>query len=516
MSKLEPATKHLAWPISNWQQPRRRRWVSVGFDFRPHWQDFQMNLKWLLPIVLTAVWLSCLWRQPVAGAGHVLNEGTAQWVQAARTGRADMLVVGDSVVWSGGHGWDAGLIAGLGKRLGVAGTGLVVDGGLTGEGEQYGHFNSWHQTWDRSLEAIPETRRGHAVRGWGLTAGATVPATWVGFGVTDGDLFDTSAAYHWHVWTASPEHGGTMGAFRRIGASPYSRLATIQPQATTTPTSGLQHTVFDFPAQPNAQGVPHNFFFEAITDTSVLYSRLVRPNKPGVTVTSWGYGGRSTRDFYTDQYPGPTMTTEGRAAFLNSLVYDGSGKLNVLIAEGFNDRNEQDRSLAGTLPGNSPQAFAENVSALIDQFRSDWQQAGKAPGDLSFTLLGMYEIVGSNELLRDYAIALRNLALSNSAISFIDVFQDAPSYVEAVDLGYMQDGIHPLRAGSLAFGDVVAAAPVPEPTSIALVKLAGGIWLLWICSRSKELTHRLPPLASINTSAGGDTTQLVPKPDCFR
>jgi len=283
-----------------------------------------------------------LYPQPFAkfakAVPHIINPGTAEWTTAARTGRADMLVLGDSVVWSGGQGWDAGLIAGLGRRLGLAGTGLVVDGGRTGEGEQYSHFNSWHSTWNRELNAIPVSRQGYAVRGWALTAGATTPATWVGFGIQDGDLFDTAGAYDFHVWSASPSEGGAMGAFRRLGKSPYTRFATIPPVATSTPVSGLQHTVFRFDAVPGTSGGPHNFFWENITNTSVLYSRLLRPDATGVTVTSWGYGGRSSRDFFTDQYPGKTMSDEGRYAFLSNLVYGGSGKLNVLIAQGFNDR----------------------------------------------------------------------------------------------------------------------------------------------------------------------------------
>jgi hypothetical protein len=417
-----------------------------------------------------------LYPQPFAkfakAVPHIINPGTAEWTTAARTGRADMLVLGDSVVWSGGQGWDAGLIAGLGRRLGLAGTGLVVDGGRTGEGEQYSHFNSWHSTWNRELNAIPVSRQGYAVRGWALTAGATTPATWVGFGIQDGDLFDTAGAYDFHVWSASPSEGGAMGAFRRLGKSPYTRFATIPPVATSTPVSGLQHTVFRFDAVPGTSGGPHNFFWENITNTSVLYSRLLRPDATGVTVTSWGYGGRSSRDFFTDQYPGKTMSDEGRYAFLSNLVYGGSGKLNVLIAQGFNDRNETDPSLAGTTPGNSAVAMVDNVSAIISQFRSDWSASGKAYGDLSFTVLGMYEISAGNEPLRLYAHALRELALGDPGISFIDVYEEAPSYADAIAAGYLRDGIHPSRLGSLAYGDLVAAVLVPEPSSITMILVA--------------------------------------------
>lgn len=36
------------------------------------------------------------------------NAGTQSWSAAATTGRADMVVLGDSVVWVQGFGWDEG------------------------------------------------------------------------------------------------------------------------------------------------------------------------------------------------------------------------------------------------------------------------------------------------------------------------------------------------------------------------------------------------------------------------
>src|SRR4051794_31336205 len=74
----------------------------------------------------------------------ILNSGMQGWLDSTRTSRADMLILGDSVVWTGGNGWDAGLIRGFSNRVGLAGTGLGVDGGFTGEGEGYAPYGDWY------------------------------------------------------------------------------------------------------------------------------------------------------------------------------------------------------------------------------------------------------------------------------------------------------------------------------------------------------------------------------------
>src|SRR3954468_22072348 len=66
----------------------------------------------------------------------VVNPGTNNWVTAARTGRADMLVIGDSLV-AGGDGWDAGFINAGARNLGLAGSGITVDSAFGGYGEGY-------------------------------------------------------------------------------------------------------------------------------------------------------------------------------------------------------------------------------------------------------------------------------------------------------------------------------------------------------------------------------------------
>jgi len=406
-------------------------------------------------------------------AAPIINTGTSAWADAARTGRADMLVIGDSVTWLGGHGWDAGLIRGGYDTFGLAGTGLD-NGGFNGQGEGYQQGGVGFGGWSTSVDDVPLDRRGFRWRPT-VSAGDT-PRASLGFGIS-GSTLDPTAEYDWHLWTASPAGGGEMGAYRRLGQPPWTRTATIAPVATQTPGKGLQHTVFHFDARTTNLGVKNEFRLEKTTNTSVFYSRLLSPGATGVTVSSWGYGGKSLLDFYNDRYIGGSMTQEGRVGWLRAMVDGGSGKLNVLIGEGFNDRNETSTSLSGITDGDSPEAFADNMAGLIAAIRSDWQAAGFTAGDLSFTLLGMYEAGTANDKLRGYASELHDMALADQQLSFIDLFELAPSFPQADALGYMQDNVHPTRDGSLFYGGLVMEQlAVPEPSSLfALMGLGMGV-----------------------------------------
>jgi hypothetical protein len=85
-------------------------------------------------VLISAVTI-CVARSIACAQSVVISTGVQTWLDAARTSRADMLILGDSVVWAGGNGWDAGLINGMAQRTGLAGTGLIPDNYYTYEGE---------------------------------------------------------------------------------------------------------------------------------------------------------------------------------------------------------------------------------------------------------------------------------------------------------------------------------------------------------------------------------------------
>ena len=88
-----------------------------------------------------------------SAAALVIQEDLKDWYAAAQTGRADVLIIGDSVVLHAGHGWDAGVQAGLGQTIGLAaGTGYLV-GRSAGQGGGYGAGGTFGAAWSSSSTA---------------------------------------------------------------------------------------------------------------------------------------------------------------------------------------------------------------------------------------------------------------------------------------------------------------------------------------------------------------------------
>src|SRR5690242_1399041 len=109
--------------------------------------------------------------------GNVVNPGTINWADAARAGRADTLILGDSVVYANGHGWDQGFNIAGARDFGLAGTGLI--GYSTGSlGYGYNNYGSITNGLDPSPSAVPAALQGYNVHSTAVTAGASPVTTY--------------------------------------------------------------------------------------------------------------------------------------------------------------------------------------------------------------------------------------------------------------------------------------------------------------------------------------------------
>ncbi|MEL7239927.1 MAG: hypothetical protein AAGK78_13800, partial [Planctomycetota bacterium] len=271
----------------------------------------------------------------------------ADWVDAARAGRADMLVLGDSTVLFGGHGFDAGLIRAGADEFGLAGTGLLS--ARTAAGERHNSFVVTSAGFSKvSPAGAPSAVAGYAWEGVTVAGSSNASRFHTRIDVADSPLLSSSGAYEWNIYAAGLSDEARLTAYRRLGSSPYSTLQSMP--ATSVTEGAIDRLRFGFTAQPDAGNRPHEFSLQNTRDTAILYNRLQTAENRGITVTSWGYGGKTTLDFYRDRLL--SMSDAGRAAWLSAMV-DGSdsGKLNVVLIEGFNDRNETRSSLAGTADG---------------------------------------------------------------------------------------------------------------------------------------------------------------------
>lgn len=402
-----------------------------------------------------------------AAFNDVIHPGTTAWFQAAQTGRADMLVLGDSVVLTQGNGWDAGFINALHNTVGLAGTGLMTGG--AGDGEGYYFATNWSN--DRAL--VPAEKRGYVWRGDAHSSGS-VPTNGFFWGI-DGSTLTTTAGYDAVLYTASATGTGSSGAYSRHDAPPYGTVQVLPAVPTAAPVGpGLNRAVFHFDGPTAPADQRRETFLQNATDTTVFYARVVAPGKTGATLTSWGYGGQSLLSFLRDQWLDPGTSADGRKAWLDALVDGGSGKLNVVINEGFNDRNDPRPSYNDVAASNTPAGHADNLRALIAAVRADWTASGRPLADLSFTLFSdykdIYESTGpANGPLAQFAAAEALVAAADPQVSYVDVYGRSPDYAQLDALGYMFDGVHASKAGTDFFAREVVAALAPEP---------GAMWLL--------------------------------------
>jgi lysophospholipase L1-like esterase len=395
------------------------------------------------------------------GAGDVINPSMGAWFTAAKTGRSDMLIVGDSMVMHDSDGWDSGMILALKSHTGLAASGLLQDGG---EGEQYAVFGTTTAL-DLSQQAVRPDRQGFVWRQRAETAGATPIGDFAASSF--GNTLGLNGGYDWQLYMVptanAPQGQGKFDSFSRLGVPDYKHFTSNTSYTISTPASGLvQKTLhYDRPAQYNGQ--PMEVHLTNMQNLSVLYSRISIPGATGASVTSWGYGGHSTLGFYKDYWMGQGMTAAGRRAWFDAMTLGGSGKLNIVLEEGLNDRNETQPSLAGTTPGNSAKAFKENIQGLMSQIRTEWGAAGRNANDLTFMLLGTYEDSSesvmdqgsSSGMLHAYSNVLQEIALADPQVSFIDLLNHAPRYDDANARGYMFDGVHAAKAGTTLYSEMI-------------------------------------------------------------
>jgi len=188
--------------------------------------------------------------------------------------------------------------------------------------------------------------------------------------------------------------------------------------------------------------------------------RVRADDTTGVTVTSIGFGGRSTRELLDLQYL--PLTEDFRESTLAQLNQGGSGETLVIISETFNDLSQ----------GDSLDDFAANITELIDVISTD------------FVALGQQQLgVTSDEAaVAEFSEVLRNLALEDTRLSFFDlrsltVGETDEEVAERLDASRLHvrefDDAEFFGNGIVNALGTATLTAVPEPTSFLLLSLSG-------------------------------------------
>lgn len=392
--------------------------------------------------------------QTAALAVTRLNPGTVRWENAALTGRADVLFLGDSIANFGSGGWSNGFAQAAMHGVGVAGSGVQLPTGEPGETQaDYTGARIFSSGYVESASAgLPSLSP--SGRHFQLSSNIN----FVGVGV-DNVKPDLKRALDLHLFVSATTPNTSFGVNRAsIVLNPYSATILQSLSARTIPQS-ISDQVFHFDAiQDN--GNWDSLAPAALTgDAALYYTKVVLPTAKGVAVSGWGRGGATAQYFRDNYYNNTTRFTAGaRTQYMKALVAGDSGLLNVAITFGVNDATQNV----------STSTYETNIRGLVADVRRDWLAAGFDLQKLSFTLLSSYQVDSSNvttamfQRLNEYRGVLDGIAAGDSNISFVDAWSAGPTSAQAVASGYLTDALHPSPLGTQVYGQLLMNQLMPE------------------------------------------------------
>lgn len=349
--------------------------------------------------------------------------------------RLDVVGLGDSNQVFGGSGFDHGQTLAWAESFGCWGTGLTSAGENDGSGAGIG-FES--QTYSTSPSAIryqgapkplDQVMAGiggvHPHRYAFLAEDEWVEGTkLMGMSVSPAHPLGTSGAlralFVYGTFERAPGSTGVLRTFTpmaRLDAPPFTVLARGAAVATmSTPRSEIRSVTLDIPADASrSSSVGVRWTDPAMPRLNgpflAFYQRVERRDKvDGVAFsTLYAKGGQSARDMAEQLISAPNAQLKAFFAVLRDRQADVGAaaapvrRVLVRINTGLNDMNEPLASVGTNrvADGDSPEAFADNLQAIIDRIREVWTISGWPEDELYFVLVPSHPLpdaAGESEL----------------------------------------------------------------------------------------------------------------------
>ena len=373
-------------------------------------------------------------------AAQAITNPTAvrEWARAAIVERADIVLLGDSNIVYQGHGYDAGMARAARATVGSYGTGLLWFGenrGLgAGIGDGFGTLSgSSGFAYDGATIDVANVSHDFANYLY-LAAPAQLTGARTAGLATSQAAIDSRSNLRWHVTEGAFPGGGSWRPVVRLGQPPYSVLADFGVVSTQGPL-GLRTTSFTLPADASRpQGLewrlaPFSFSTQFVGDLLAVRSRVEDLDMPRGTVvhTYFFAGGRSAR-FMADRVQATSDAAIG--AYFRD-VRRTCDRVLLILNQGLNDRNETLASIRGITPGNSPDAFVDNMTYVIDRLRGAWIALGWRADQLHVLVCVAHPIsTPQSPELQSYLAALRSSGRTDIAVTSLAEFHSEATYVE--------------------------------------------------------------------------------------
>jgi hypothetical protein len=378
-----------------------------------------------MPVIPLALVFAAAGPAPAMAQSGVVGRATVRpFFEAAQTGRVDVVMMGDSNQVGLGEGWDRGILVALGDHAPIYATGLHScgenDGKLFAIG--YGAYTygthlvvphsgapEWADRYMRFADTMTPLNYVYVAPGkvleffkeTGMVLHAPSPV-------------DVTGPIRFHL-TYATFSGREPGSFRpviRIQHEPYTQIAVSDPIATVTGEIGAATMSLDAPAgarsaiwfrympiqTPETQDLDGPFvgYYQRAENTA--------RSSGAAAHTLYAFPGRTARDMAVALQ----KSHDDQLTLYFSLVrsLQGPSKHVMLrVNTGANDLYETKASVGvkKVLPGNSGEAFADNIRAIIDRVAGIWAKNGWASGELYFDIAVTHPIAGPDHpLLIDY------------------------------------------------------------------------------------------------------------------
>lgn len=360
------------------------------------------------------------------------------WARAVLHGRADIVLMGDSNIVYGGHGYDAGFARATRATVGSYGTGLLWFGENRGIGAGIGDgFETLSGSSGFAYDGAPIDAANVAND---FATYLYLPAPTQLSGARQAGIVTTQAAVdsrsnlRWHVTEGVFPGGGSWHPVVRQGVPPYTILADLG-TVSTQGTTGLRTTSFTLPADSSRPPVlewrlaPFSFSTQLVGDLLAVRSRVENVDiRSGAVVHTYFFaGGRSAR-FMAGRMRATSDTAIG--AYFRDVRRTCDHVL-VILNQGLNDRTENEPSVREGSPGNSPAAFVDNMTYVVDRLRGAWAAEGWPADELHVLACVAHPVeTPPSPMLQAYLDALRSCGRADIAVTSLAEYYSESSFVE--------------------------------------------------------------------------------------
>lgn len=340
----------------------------------------------------------------------------------AATNRVDVIMLGDSNQLFGGVGYDAGWSRALSRRFGLYGTGVHWFGENAGAGAGVGdgcntianRSAGVFQYGDSPIQPDPLNPHGTDLEPCSVIM-LLSDSTLTSVGMT---LHPNSPFYHigdrleFQCWYRTLGSGAILQPQVRLGRSPWTVMAQTPAifHAEGVRQAGLSITAWGNEPMDFRVG---NF---TVAPYEVYYGLATNADRSsGASVTTlYGNGGRSARDCAASVRGVQTQVLAGVLGAVRERQAGERKRLLIRLAFGLNDVNETEPSVEQGFPGPSPEAYVDNLQAIMARIDDVVLLQGWSLDEVQYVISTPHSIsTPQSVVLSEYAAAARGALASD-------------------------------------------------------------------------------------------------------